>query len=98
MWIKHYSMNYYKREKYKGNTKIGPWFNFENLKDVDLMVHMVGLSQILIFSFHTIPGLCVSIITKYTNKRGTQFQICTVMSTHILKAVIKCPAAGHGLK
>lgn len=87
-------MNYYKREKYKGNTKIGPWFNFESLKDVDLMVQMVGLLQILIFSFLTIPGLCVSIITKYTNKRGTQFQICTV----ILKAVIKCPAAGHGLK
>lgn len=87
-------MNYHKREKYKGNTKIGPWFNFESLKDVDLMVQMVGLSQILIFSFLTIPGLCVSIITKYTNKRGTQFQICTV----ILKAVIKCPAAGHGLK
>ena len=87
-------MNYHKREKYKGNTKIGPWFNFENLKDVDLMVQMVGLSQILIFSFLTIPGFCVSIITKYTNKRGTQFQICTV----ILKAVIKCPAAGHGLK
>ena len=87
-------MNYHKREKYKGNTKIGPWFNFENLKDVDLMIQMVGLPQILIFSFLTIPGLCVSIITKYTNKRGTQFQICTV----ILKAVIKCPAAGHGLK
>ena len=91
-------MNYYKREKYKGNTKIGPWFNFENLKDVDLMVQIVELSQILIFSFLTIPGLCVSIITKYTNKRDTQFQICTVMSTHILKAVIKCPAAGRGLK
>ena len=65
---------------------------------INLMVHMVGLSQNLIFSFLTIPGLCVSIITKYTNKRGTQFQICTVMSAHILKAVIKCPAAGHGLK
>ena len=64
-------MNYHKREKYKGNIKIGPWFNFENLKDVYQMVQMVGLSQILIFSFLTIPGLCVSIITKYTNKRGT---------------------------